>query len=99
MQYDNNKSLIHKYKHIKAPCVGLYMEYFPRDNNDQEGNSGNKPGGLSVCNIPGRYSVVECCFIMTFSTVGMAGSAAMMAGSSFGISVSLGRPSKLPWFP
>ena len=33
----------------------------PSDSSDHELNFGSRPGGLLVCNMPGRYSVVECC--------------------------------------
>lgn len=40
----------------------------PRQTKDQLENCGNKPAGDSVCNIPGRYSVVEGCLTKDFST-------------------------------
>ena len=39
----------------------LYSEAFPKQHSDHDGNFGSKPGGDSVCIIPGRYSIVECC--------------------------------------
>lgn len=41
-----------------SPILCEYKQDEPRHTKDQDGNCGNKLQGDSVCNIPGKYSVV-----------------------------------------